>query len=66
MVLQYCLFLAVENQTLAIFEMFNVGASRGYGGTSQGEYIPGSALIKLSFPEKSFSGFPQIPKLFPF
>ena len=46
-------------QTLAIFEMFNVGASRG-------EYIPGSALIELSFPEKSFLGFPQIPKLFPF
>ena len=46
--------------------MFNVGASRGYVGASQGEYIPGSALIDLSFPEKSFSGFPPIPKLFQF
>ena len=52
------LVLSSGYQTLAIFEMFNVGASRG-------EYIPGSALIELSIPEKSFSGFPQIPKSFP-
>ena len=52
-------------QPLVIFEMFNVGASREYEGASRGEYIPGSALIKLSFLEKSFSGFPQISKLFP-
>ena len=58
--------LSSVHQTLAIFEMFNVGASRGCEGASRGEYITGSALIELSFPEKSFVGFPQIPKLFPF
>ena len=50
-------------QTMAIFEMFNVGASCGYGGASWGEYIPCSALIKLSFPEKSFWGFPSNSKI---
>ena len=53
-------------QTLVIFEMFNGGASWSYVWASRGEYITGSALIELSFPEKSFVGFPQIPKLFPF
>ena len=53
-------------QILAIFFMFNVGSSQDYGGASRGEYIPGSALMELSFPEKSFLGFPKIPKIFPF
>ena len=60
------LVLSSGYQILAIFEMFNVGASRSYVGASWGEYIPGSALIELSFSEKSFSAFSQIPKSLPF
>ena len=53
-------------QMLAIFYMFIVGESRGYSLKKESKYIPGSVIIKLALPEKSFSGFPQIPKLFPF
>ena len=61
-----CVAILRVLQTLAIFEMFNVGASLGYSFKYKSEYIPGSAFIELSFPEKGFSGFSQIPKLFPF